>query len=327
MEQLKFLEEVKSSKVQKPNNPSSESSKLPPSLIIGGAIITAVVIMMRKNFCQQWEKLGLLIDYERASFTLDPTIQKQSVISDIELEHRPATSKLYYLKYPFLESDDYLVVATSRPETIFADVALFVNPQDQRYKKYQDFGTGVLKCTPGHDFTDYELAKKYQLPLVSGCNEKGVLNELTGICEKSEVYETNLVFSSKSGALIEPLLSQQWFLDLAGLVKKIEQKQPDFLDKTNFWPARFREELAIVQAKEGEKFPSPPPACYPITTLITGTYFTGQVPFQEILLHGLIRDKNGKKMSKSLGNGVEPEEIIEKYGCDSLRLFLLENNV
>jgi len=98
----------------------------------------------------------------------------------------------------------------------------------------------------------------------------------------------------------------------------------------------------VVQAEEGKKFPSPPPTCYPITTLITGydilffwvlkmvllgTYFTGQVPFQQVLLHGLIRDKHGKKMSKSLGNGVEPEEIIEKYGCDSLRLFLLENNV
>ncbi|MCE8163369.1 MAG: valine--tRNA ligase [Candidatus Moeniiplasma glomeromycotorum] len=453
----------------------------------------------RKNFCQQWEKLGLLIDYEKARFTLEPLVQQQvqeafiklyqerliyrglrlvnwdpqlkSVISDIELEHRPVTSKLYYLKYPFLESADYLVVATSRPETIFADVALFVNPQDQRYKKYQgwkikhpwtgkiipllvdekikiDFGTGVLKCTPGHDFTDYELAKKHRLPLVSCCNEKGILNELTGswegqqinqireklvveliekgICEKSEVYETNLVFSSKSGALIEPLLSRQWFLDLSALVKKIEQKQPDFLAKINFWPVRSREELAgwknkaqewcisrqlwwghpipawyhkktgktyvgkeiinkcslcknpakdiivcghenfcplqewepekdvldtwfssglwplVVQAKEREKFPSPLPTCYPITTLITGydilffwvlkmvllgTYFTGQVPFQQVLLHGLIRDKHGKKMSKSLGNGVEPEEIIEKYGCDSLRLFLLENNV
>ncbi|KLL02460.1 MAG: valyl-tRNA synthetase [Mycoplasmataceae bacterium RC_NB112A] len=446
----------------------------------------------RKNFFQQWQKLGLLIDYEKSRFTLEPLVQKQvqeafidlyqkgliyrglrlvnydpqlkSVISDIELEHRLTTTKLYYLKYPFLESDDYLVVATTRPETVFADVALFVNPQDQRYQKYRgwkikhpltgktipllidekvkvDFGTGVLKCTPGHDFVDYELAKKYQLPLVSCCDEKGVLNELTGfwkgqkineirkklvaelvekgICEKSEDYETNLVFSSKSGSLIEPLLSQQWFLDLFALIKKIEQKQPDFLTKISFWPARFREELEkwknkthewcisrqlwwghpipawyhkksgeifvgeelcvcekkgkentlghshrsllewesekdvldtwfssglwplVVQAKERAKFPSPLPNCYPITTLITGydilffwvlkmillgTYFTGQVPFKEILLHGLIRDKYGKKMSKSLGNGVEPEEIIEKYGCDSLRLFLLENN-
>ncbi|CAG8584200.1 4463_t:CDS:2 [Ambispora gerdemannii] len=158
---------------------------------------------------------------------------------------RPATKK---------SSNDYLLVVTSRPETIFADVALLVNPQDQRYQKYLgqqvqhpftkkiipiladqsvkiDFGSGVLKCTPGHDFTDYELGKKHQLPLISCCNEKGVLNELAGpyqkqvigsvreklvaeltnqgVCEKIENYETNLVYSAKSGVIIEPLLSRQ----------------------------------------------------------------------------------------------------------------------
>ena len=119
------------------------------------------------------------------------------------MEHRPASSKLYYLKYPLQNSTDYLLVATSRPETIFADVALFVNPQDQRYQKYLgenvihpftgkinpiltdksikiEFGSGVLKCTPGHDFTDYELGKRYQLSIISCCNEKGLLNELAG---------------------------------------------------------------------------------------------------------------------------------------------------
>ncbi|CAG8785953.1 12955_t:CDS:2, partial [Cetraspora pellucida] len=92
--------------------------------------------------------------------------------------------------------------------------------------------------------------------------------------------------------------------------------EKDVLDtwfSSGLWPL-------IALAKEGKKFPSPPPNCYPITTLIT-------VPFKQILLHGLIRDKHGKKMSKSLGNGVEPDELIEKYGCDSLRLFLLENNI
>jgi valyl-tRNA synthetase len=457
----------------------------------------------RKVFAKQWEKLGLLIDYERASFTLDPAIQKQareafiklyrdgliyrgtrlvnwdpqlkSVISDIETDHRATTSKLYYLKYHFQNSDDYLLVATSRPETIFADVALFVNPQDERYIKYlnwsvkhpftekiipiladenikMDFGSGVLKCTPGHDFTDYELGKKYQLPIISCCNEKGILNDLAGqwqgkeissireefvkelekkgICEKIEEYETNLACSTKSGVVIEPLLSRQWFLDLPTLIKKIEQKKPNFLKEIEFVPNQFQKKIEdwkdktrewcisrqlwwghqipawyhkktgeiyvgeridkkcsshaefkkmiesgiivgghedfcslrewepekdvldtwfssglwplIALAKEGEKFPSPSPNCYPITTLITGydilffwvlkmillgTYFTGKVPFQQVLLHGLIRDKYGKKMSKSLGNGVEPEELITKYGCDSLRLFLLENNI
>lgn len=452
----------------------------------------------RRVFYQQWEKLGLLIDYEKASFTLDPIIQKQvraafiklyhdgliyrgtrivnwdpklkSVISDIELEHRTTVNKLYYLKYSLADSNEYLLVATSRPETIFADVALLVNPHDQRYQKYLgqqvrhpwskklvpiladesvkiDFGSGVLKCTPGHDFQDYELGKKYQLPIISCCDEKGILNgfadhwqnqeiisireslvnELSqkGICMKAENYETNLVYSSKSGALIEPLLSQQWFLDLASLINQVEEKQPNFLEKISFIPPYFRKALEnwrdksqewclsrqlwwghkipawhnqrtdevyvgeelkkcfcieyrqthpniklehncslrddwkpetdvldtwfssglwplISLAKEGENFPSPSANYYPITTLITGydilffwvlkmlllgTYFTNVVPFQQILLHGLIRDEKGRKMSKSLGNGIEPDMLIEKYGADSLRLFLCENNI
>ncbi|CAG8445172.1 18110_t:CDS:2 [Cetraspora pellucida] len=353
--------------------------------------------------------MGLLIDSEKASFTLDPIIQKQvreafiklyregliyrgqrlvnwdpklrSVISDIEVEHKPSKSKLYYLKYPLQKSDEYLLVATSRPETIFADVALFVNPNDHRYQKYlnqsvkhpfteknipiladenirTDFGTGVLKCTPSHDFTDYDLGKKYQLPIINCCDEKGILNELAGpwqgqeisiireklvkelekkgICVKIEEYEANLACSTKSGRSEKTKLGNGVFLDNYGgdtkfrldIIKKrgkfmwvrnlinVREPEKDVLDtwfSSGLWPL-------IALAKEGKKFPSPPPNCYPITTLIT-------VPFKQVLLHGLIRDKYGKKMSKSLGNGVEPDELIEKYGCDSLRLFLLENNI
>ncbi|CAH1755634.1 7371_t:CDS:2 [Entrophospora sp. SA101] len=193
-----------------------------------------------------------------------------------------------YLKPLNSAKNDYLLVATSRPETIFADVALFVNPHDKRFKKYLgesvrhpftgkiipiladenikiDFGSGVLKCTPGHDFTDYQLGKKYQLPIISCCDEKGILNELAGpwqgrkigsireefvtrlteegICVKVEEYETNLVYSSKSGEVIEPLLSQQWFLDLPTLIKQVEKKQPNFLTKINFTTSQFRKTL------------------------------------------------------------------------------------
>ncbi|CAG8577192.1 7685_t:CDS:10, partial [Ambispora gerdemannii] len=301
---------------------------------------------------------SVIQDFLKASFTLDPIIQKQVREAFVKLyqdgliyrgvEHRPASSKLYYLKYPLQSSTDYLLVATSRPETIFADVVLFVNPQDQRYQKYLgkniihpftgkiipiltdksikiEFGSGVLKCTPGHDFIDYELGKKYQLSIISCCNEKVE----KGICVKIEDYETNLACSSKSGATIEPLLSQH---------------------SERFWKngaIKFMNDVFLVncgegigylpdiinRAKEGEKFLSPPLNCYPITTLVTGydilffwvlkmillgTYFTGQVPFQQVLLHGLIRDKHGKKMSKSLGNGVEPDILIEKYGCDKV---------
>ncbi|MDR1670129.1 MAG: valine--tRNA ligase [Spiroplasmataceae bacterium] len=433
----------------------------------------------RQKFYQQWEKMGLLIDSEGASFTLDPIIQKQvreafiklyqdgliyrgsrivnwdtklkSVISDIEVDHKTSTSKLYYLKYQIQNDDDFLLVATSRPETIFVDAALLVNPNDERYKKYIgkkiehpwtgkiipiladkavkiDFGSGVLKCTPGHDLTDYELGKKHQLPIISCCNERGILNELAGewqgreisdireefveklaekgICVKIEEYETNLAYSSKSGTIIESLLSQQWFLDMPNLIKKVEKKQPNFLKKINFVTDQFQKNLKdwcnkthewcisrqlwwghripawyhkqtgevfvgekleekhcssewepetdvldtwfssglwplVVNAKENENFPHPQIDCYPITMIVTGydilffwvlkmillgIYFTDQIPFKEVLVHGLVRDKYGKKMSKSSGNGVEPEELIKKYGSDSLRIFLLENN-
>ncbi|RHZ36398.1 class I tRNA ligase family protein [endosymbiont GvMRE of Glomus versiforme] len=590
----------------------------------------------KKVFFQQWEKLGLFVNYENVKFTLDSNIQDQvkqafiqlyndgliyrdkklvnwdpqlkSVISDIEVEHKPSESKLYYLKYPLLNSDDnpqtnqekntnyeisfvrviiqnkegkilmlkekkwgwifpggkieegetplqaakrevfeetnlvveklkkvkeriflsddlwiktkqqtkqlkgyaywtneysgevkikepektldikfmdktsqgavlcaqwwffssnksdylkmlngeeekpensYLLVATSRPETVFADVALFVNPQDQRYQKYIgqevqhpvtkkiipvladekiiiDFGTGVLKCTPGHDFFDYELGKKYNLPLISCYDKKGNLNELAGkwqgqkpqsirqelvkelqeknICLKVETYQTNLAVSQRTGVPVEPLLSTQWFCDLPQLIKKIEAKNPDFLSKINFYPSRFQQVIKEWKEKthewcisrqlwwghqipvwyhkktgeiyvgenspssvnewepekdvldtwfssglwpltiinQGQKFPFPNPQYFPITHLVTGYdilffwvlkmillsyYFTNQPSFQNVYLHGLIRDSQGRKMSKSLGNGVEPEEIIEKYGTDSLRLFLLENNI
>jgi valyl-tRNA synthetase len=128
-----------------------------------------------------------------------------------------------------------------------------------------DFGSGVLKCTPGHDFTDYELGKKYQLPIISCVNEKGILNDLAEswqgqeiniireefvtklvekkICVKIEEYETNLAYSSKSGAIVEPLLSQQWFLDLPTLIKEVEKKQPNFLTKIDFTTRQFRKVL------------------------------------------------------------------------------------
>ncbi|CAH1759712.1 20033_t:CDS:2 [Entrophospora sp. SA101] len=213
----------------------------------------------KKSFFQQWEKLGLLVDYENTRFTLDPVIQEQvkqafiQLYNDVEkgesleaaakrevfeetnlankepdkmldikfmdktsqeayeyaqyFSYSASSSKSDYLKMLDGEeeklTDSYLLVATSRPETVFADVALFVNPQDQRYQKYIgqkvqhpitqkvipiltdekiiiDFGTGVLKCTPGHDFFDYELGKKYNLPLVSCYDEKGILNSLAG---------------------------------------------------------------------------------------------------------------------------------------------------
>lgn len=451
-----------------------------------------------QSFFQQWERLGLLMDYSKVIFTLDPVIKKQvreafiklyydqliykgkrlvnwdpqikSVVSDIEVDHLSSISTLYYLKYQIYNSDDeYLSVATSRPETMFADECILINPQDSRYYRYIgkqiihpitkkiipiktdlsvkiDFGSGVLKCTPGHDFKDYSLAQTHGLPITSCCDQQGILNKLAGkwqgqsisnirndfvkelidlgICLRTETYQTNLSYSSKTGALIEPLLSHQWFLRLPELIKRIEHKKPNFWNDITILPSRFwsvinnwkekvqdwcisrqlwwghripvwyhkntkeiyvgefppcncsREIISketveknshqcysldwepeqdvldtwvssgllplFVLDQESDKFLSRFSFYYPITKLVIGydilffwmfrmvllgAYFTGKVPFKQVFFHGLIRDSKGKKMSKSIGNVIEPEKIIEQYGSDSLRLFFCENNI
>lgn len=435
---------------------------------------------IQDKFLEQWRSLGVLINRNSVLFTLDPLAQKQvqqafiklyddglihrdyrlvnwdkklkSVISDIEVENRAVTCCLYYLKY-FLyqnekvEENEYILVATSRPETIFADVAVFINPLDKRYKKFSSkklvnpcglivpiledeeiqisFGSGAMKCTPAHDFKDYNLAKKYDLPVVSCCDENGFLNELAGkwrgeaiwdireslvkelsskgLLVKSEEYETNLPFSIQTNEIVEPVLSQQWFLDLPKLIQKSEKVLPNFLDKILFFPNLYRKKIeewkekaekwclsrqlwwghripawyhkktkeiyvgeslfvrkeeeweaeksvldtwfssglwSLISSSKSEIFPSP--SLFPIDLLVTGydilffwvfkmivlgVYFTGKIPFKQVCFHGLIRDSSGKKMSKSLGNGVDPQEIIDKYGSDSLRLFFCRQNV
>jgi len=427
----------------------------------------------KKNFCFQWKKLGLLINTKKIFFTFDKRSQKivkesfiklykeefiyrglklvnwdpkiKSVISDSEIEERNILGNLYYLKYFLEDSKDYLLVATTRPETIFADVSLFVNPNDQRYKKFInkkvfnplnkkkipiladekvkiEFGSGVLKCTPGHDFKDYELAKKHNLPIITCCNEKGLLNERANkwknknisyirkelveyllkknICEKIEEKRINVNYSIRTNSMSEIILSKQWFLNLPLLIKKVNFEKNDFLENIDIKPLNFKNELKKWKnnAKEwcisrqswwGHKIPAwyqkksnkthvgiKKPIkgdwladkdvldtwfssslwpiittykniknnsfLYPTTLLITGYdiiffwvlkmiimgyFFKKEKPFKKIFIHGLIRDEKGKKMSKSLNNGILPNEIIKKHGCDSLRIFLLENNI
>lgn len=437
--------------------------------------------LIRGYFFEQWKKMGILSDFSNISFTLDEIRQREvkkvfisfyndglivrdyrivnwdkkleSVISDIEVETREHISNLYYLKYFIKDTEEYVLVATSRPETIFGDVAIFVNPNDQRnkwligkevvnpHKKVVpvmfdecvdiNFGSGVLKCSPGHDSVDYYLAKKYSLPLISCCDEKGVLNHLSGEwegkkiweireklieillekknCVKVEEYNSKKNFSSQSGVEIEPLLSRQWFLDLPKMIEIIEEKTPNFLDYVSFFPQVFSNRIKKWKLKiekwcisrqlwwghnipawyneetdelfVGEDLCSCDPivhrfGCkyskwkkegdvldtwfssslwpiissmteksssvenYPITLLVTGYdilffwvlrmivlcfYLTKKTPFFNVVLHGLIRDNSGKKMSKSFGNGIYPEEVANKYGYDSLRLFFCSN--
>jgi len=232
---------------------------------------------------KQWNEIGLLMNPNRLTYTLDPAFNKlvvrafaklyrdrliykgkkmvnwdvklQTAISDLEVVYKPKKNQLYYLKYYLVESkEEYLTVATSRPETIFADACLFVNPHDSRYTRYVgkkvvnplnqkeipvladesvliDFGTGVLKCTPAHDFHDYELGIKYNLNCEICLDSQGYLNKLAGkyqglerfagrkkiiedlqkdnICFQIETYESNIGYSQRSNVVVEPYLSTQ----------------------------------------------------------------------------------------------------------------------
>lgn len=424
----------------------------------------------KENFIKQWKNLGLFINYNQDNFTMNLDVQEkvrnyfillyndgliyqsnkiinwdvklQTAVSDIEVDSINIDGTLFYVKYLFSDVEcEHLEVATSRPETIFADVALFVNPNDCRYNKYIgayvnnplngkkikifssekvkiDFGTGVLKCTPSHDFDDYELAQLFDLPLVECYDKKGIFNDFAGkwkgknardsrkeiveflrdnnLFVKEEKYQTKENISQRSNSIVEPLVSLQWFLNLPLMIEKIEFSNPNFLDEINFlpfsakdkiltWKYKIKEWCISRQLWWGHQIPiwhnlndskittiedksqeigwkkdtdvldtwfssslwplivsTKQNEFIQIDYLVTGSdllffwlfkmiifsfYFHNKSPFKTVIIHGLIKDKLGKKMSKSLGNGIEPEEIISKYSADALRLFLLSNNI
>ncbi len=426
---------------------------------------------------EQWAKLGLLLDYNREKFTMDLEVNKavnkvfvdlynnkliykghklvnwdvklKTAISDIEVIHKHVQSKMYYFKY-FLDEQrkNYLVVATTRPETMFGDTCIVVNPNDKRYKQYIgqkvlnpanlqwipiiadkyvdiNFGTGAMKCTPAHDFNDYQLGLKYKMKMIKIMNPDGTMNELcqqyqglnrfvcrkqlvatlkeNGFVEKiDEQYETQIGYSERTNEIVEPYLSEQWFIKMKPLVKKVLQNQKKKTNNVKFLPPRFDKtlqqwlekiedwcisrqlwwghQLPVWYHKKtkkiyvGEDAPKPISewrreedvldtwfssslwpfvtlnwpketelfkTFFPTSVLVTGydiiffwvsrmmvmsSYFTEQIPFQKVYIHGLMRDAQGRKMSKSLGNGIDPMEIIAQYGADSLRLFLTSSS-
>lgn len=427
----------------------------------------------------QWAKLGLALDYSQEKFTLDQDInqavnkvfidlynnqliyrgkklinwdvQLQTAISDIEVIHKNVVTKLYYIKYyTDTKFKKHLVIATSRPETMFGDTCLFVNPNDKRYTKYIgqkvynpsnntwipvladkyieiDFGTGVMKCTPAHDFNDYVLSQRHNLELINILNPNGTMNEKCNkfegldrikcrellvddliknnhIAKIDDQYATSIGYSERTNEIIEPYLSNQWFLKTKPLAKKVltHQKNKTKDCYTKFMPKRFDKILTnwlnniedwcisrqlwwghqlpvwyhekTEEIHVGEKAPDnsknwvrdsdvldtwfssglwPMVALgwhknskiyndfFPTTILVTAydilmfwvsrmmmlsTYFSEKTPFHAVYIHGLIRDEKGHKMSKSLNNGIEPMQVIDEYGCDTLRLFLTSSS-
>ena len=415
---------------------------------------------------KQWAALGLSLDYTKERFTLDEGLNKavnyvfislynkgyiyqgeriinwdcqaKTALSNIEVIHQDDEGAFYYFKYPFVDASGYVMIATTRPETMFADQAIMVNPKDERFKdivgkevyipgteikipvitdEYVDmeFGTGCVKCTPAHDPNDYEVGRRHNLAMPLCMNDDGTMNEMAGkyqgmdrfACREAlinDLKESGLFdhlekivhsvgHSERTGVVVEPRLSKQWFVKMDILARQVlENKEYEFVPErfngtlknwlTNiqdwcisrqlWWghriPAWYKNgETKVCEKCPGEGWTQDEDVLdtwfssalwpfstmgwpentemlkryYPTDVLVTGydiiffwvsrmlfegIEFTGHAPFKQILIHGLIRDPQGRKMSKSLGNGVDPFDVVEKYGCDSLRYFLNTNS-
>jgi valyl-tRNA synthetase len=445
----------------------------------------------------QLKKLGASCDWDRTRFTMEEDMSAavidsfihlykkgwiyrgirmvnwdpagKTAVSDEEVIRKEVNQKLYYIKYTISGSEDSITIATTRPETIMADAAICINPNDERYTHLKgkkvfvplinreipviedeyvtmDFGTGCLKVTPAHDLNDYELGVKHKLPVIDILNDDGTLNELAvilvgedrfaarkkiavlldeaGHLDKVEDYKSQVGFSERTDAAIEPKLSMQWFCKmdqmskpaledvLNGDVKLIPEKFvntyrhwmenvrdwnisrqlwwgqqiPAWYDHQGNWVVAKTKEEALeeflkLKDKEGsftaeeaagyknqlspfvkqdpdvmdtwfsswlwpisvfDGFKNPGNKeisyYYPTNDLVTapeilffwvarmimaGHEFMGKKPFTNVYLTGIVRDKLGRKMSKSLGNSPDPIGLIEKYGADGVRVGML----
>ena len=419
----------------------------------------------------QWAMMGLSLDYSKERFTLDEGLNKavkhvfvtlynqgliyrgekiinwdpvfKTALSNIEVVHQDDEGKFYYFKYYIVGSNQYLTVATTRPETMFGDVCVVVNPKDERYKdivgkkvinpanheeipviadEYVDieFGTGAMKCTPAHDPNDFIIGQKYGFnhPIVINddatmadccgeeykgldryaCRDKLVNNiDKEGNLIKIENIVHQVGHSERSGAVVEPMLKKQWFVKMKPLADASLANQ-NSVDKVEFIPERFNKiftnwmencedwcisrqlwwghripayynkntgELLVSETEPLDKenwtqdedvldtwfssalwpfstlgWPEKTHLLeryYPIDVMVTaydiiffwvsrmifqGLHFMDKRPFDKCLIHGLIRDSQGRKMSKSLGNGIDPIDVINQYGVDALRYFL-----
>ena len=430
-----------------------------------------------RKIVDQMKQLGDSCDWDRERFTMDEGCNEavteffvklyekghiyrgnriinwcpdcKTTLSDAEVEHEEHEGKFYHIKYPIAGSDEFLEIATTRPETLLGDTGIAVNPEDERYTHligkhailplvgreliivaddYVDaeFGTGAVKMTPAHDPNDYEVGKRHNLEQINVMNEDGTMNSLAGKYEGMNRYECrkqlisdldeagyliaikdhnhNVGSCYRCHTVIEPRLSDQWFVKMDELAKPaidILKKQelkfvPDKFDKTYLqWLENIRDWCISRQLWWGHQIPayycqdcgevivakSKPEACkcgcnnlkqdedvldtwfssalwpfstlgwpnnteelnyyYPTSVLVTGydiiffwvvrmafagMFCMNEKPFEHVLIHGLVRDSQGRKMSKSLGNGIDPLEVIDQYGADALRFMLATGN-
>ncbi|MDC1050849.1 valine--tRNA ligase [Candidatus Marinimicrobia bacterium] len=417
---------------------------------------------------KQLKRLGSSCDWDREAFTMSDGYYKSVIhgfvklyhdgmiykgerminwdpkgltaLSDEEVIHKEQQGSLWYFKYPIIGEDDYLIVATTRPETMLGDTGVAVNPNDERYSKYigkkimlpivnkeipifadnyvdKDFGTGCVKVTPAHDPNDFEMAQRNNLHILNIMNEDGTFNnhvaeeyqgldrfvvrkmivakiEALELLDKIEDYTHQVGFSERTNVVVEPRLSKQWFLKMKDLAKPalkvVKDKEVEFypqrwekiynhwLNNINDWcisrqlwwghriPVWYKgdEVYCGESAPEGEGWVQDDDVLdtwfsswlwpfatlgwpdkskdlkqfYPTQDLVTGPdiiffwvarmimagiYFQREIPFSKVYFTSIIRDEQGKKMSKSLGNSPDPLDLFDEYGVDAVRVSIL----
>ena len=418
---------------------------------------------------KQWAILGVSLDYTKERFTLDEGLSEavrkvfvdyynegliyrgekiinwdpaaQTALSNEEVIYKEEKSAFYHLKYKLEDSDEYLDVATTRPETLFGDTAVAVNEKDKRYKKFvgknvilplvnkpipvitdehadMEKGTGVVKITPAHDPNDFEVGNRHNLERIVIMNDDATMNENVpkkyqgmtreecreetlkdlekeGLLLSVEPLVHEVGHSERTGVMVEPMVKKQWFVKMRPLADHVLETQKKKDEKVNFVPSRYEktmnhwmeitydwcisrqlwwghripawykgDEIYVgMEAPKGDGWEQDPDvldtwfssALWPFATLgwpdntdllkryypnsvlatgydiipfwvnrmtFQGEKLLGQRPFEDCLIHGLIRDKEGRKFSKSLGNGIDPFDMVDLYGADALRYYL-----
>ncbi|BDB02989.1 valine--tRNA ligase [Clostridium botulinum] len=432
----------------------------------------------RNKIRNQIKKLGCSLDFTRERFTMDEQLDKavkhffvklynegliyqgnritnwcpkcKTALSDAEIEYSEHEGHFWHVKYPVVGSDEYLEIATTRPETMLGDTAVAVNPKDERYAHLvgktlmlplvnreisivaddyvdMEFGTGAVKITPAHDPNDYQVGKRHNLPEINVMFDDGRINyegtryhgmdryearkaivedlKNEGFLVKIKEHNHNVSCHDRCNTVIEPIISKQWFVKMEELAKPaievVKNKKvkfvPERFEKTYFnWMENIQDWCISRQLWWGHRIPvwyckdcgevivvtEEPTKCpkcnskkleqdndvldtwfssalwpfstlgwpdktpdlkyfYPNNTLVTGydiiffwvarmvfsgLYCMDDIPFDTVLIHGIVRDSEGRKMSKSLGNGVDPIEVIDEYGADALRFTLVTGN-